>query len=360
MSDRTPRPTIEGDRTVSPAAGRGWWTTRRASTIGGLSLFALCAFVLWKMPGQKPDKNALPEKPTLAVATQNPYRPPPAEPETQIQKAVVQVQTVQPAVQPEIKQAIGQGHNTDSSSSAPLFYSYSVPPLPDQFKPKDKATAGAEGEAPNTTAIAYKGTQLPGIKAGSIGNQTLMLPPGVIVCTMSTVIESTVEGQFICTINSDVKSPRGVTLIDGGSYVQGSYDVKVQTGQRRLRASTLAIWNLKANCVVPLNGPMSDALGRAGLDGDYDPHTWEKLGAAGAVMLTESLFGLAQAALQSGNGNSYFQLNTGSMSSLANELLRMNASIPPTITIHQGSQVGFWIPTAVNFKDCYGLTVTGR
>lgn len=353
---------VEGDRTVSPAAGKGWMTTQRAYTIGGISLFALCAFVLWKIGPPKPDKNTLPEKPNLAFATQNPYKPPPPDPQP-VQQVVAQpapivVQPVQPA--PDMKQAVSQG--IASSGGAPLFYSYAVPPLPDQFKPKkrDAAAPGSETDAPSTTAIAFKGSQIPGLKAGNMGDTTLMLPPGVVICTMSSVIESTVEGQFTCTIQRDVKSPMGVVLLDAGSYIQGAYDVKVANGQRRLRSSTIAAWDLKTHCVVPLGGPMSDALGRAGQEGDYDPHTWEKLGAAGIVMLSQSAIGLAQAALQSGNGNSYFQLNTGDMSSIASELLRANMTIPPTITIHQGSLSGFWITQPIDFSSCYRVVPTDR
>jgi len=358
MSERAP---VEGDRTVSPAAGKGWWTTRRAGTVGGLSLFALCAFVLWKTDvPSKPDKNALPEKPTLAFATQNPYKPPPADPAPPVQKVVVQA-PMPAAVLPQAQPDLGKAVSKDSSGStgAPLFYSYAVPPLPDQFKPK-KSEAMAEGGGSTTTAIAFKGQQIPGLKAGNMGDTTLMLPPGVVICTMSSVIESTVEGQFTCTIQSDVKSPMGVVLLDAGSYIQGAYDVKVQNGQRRLRANTIAAWDLKTHCVVPLGGPMADGLGRAGLEGDYDPHTWEKLGGALGVMLLENLTSLGQAALQSGNGNSYFQLNTGSMSSIANELLRSNAGIPPTIQIHQGSVSGFWITQPVDFSSCYRVVPTER
>jgi type IV secretion system protein VirB10 len=363
MSDRT-RHTVEGDRTVSPAAGTGWWTTRRAMTIGGLSMFALCAFVLWKMPAQKPDKNALPEKPTLAFATQNPYKPPPADPPPPIQKVVAQPPPLPAAVLPPAPPDLGKAVSKESSSAsgAPLFYSYAVPSLPDQFKPKkrDITAEKGDGDAPTTTAIAYKGQQIPGLKAGNMGDTTLMLPPGVVICTMSSVIESTVDGQFICTIQSDVKSPMGVVLLDAGSYIQGAYDVKVANGQRRLRSNTIAAWDLKTHCVVPLGGPMSDALGRAGQEGDYDPHTWEKLGAAGIILLSQSAMGLAQAALQSGNGNSYFQLNTGDMSSVANQLLRANMTIPPTITIHQGSLSGFWITQPIDFSSCYRVVPTER
>lgn len=359
MSERTP--TVEGDRTVSPAAGISWWTTRRAWTIGGCLLLVGCAFLLWKIPAAKPDKNALPEKPKLAFATEQPYKEPPADQHPSIQKAVMQqpvvVQQQQPA--PDLKQAVSK--ESSSSTAAPLFYSYTVPTLPDQFKPKKSEAAAIVGaDAPTSTAIAFKGSQIPGLKAGNMGDTTLMLPPGVVICTMSSVVESTVEGQFTCTIQQDVKSPMGVVLLDAGSYIQGAYDVKVANGQRRLRASTVAAWDLKTHCVVPLGGPMSDALGRAGLDGDYDPHTWEKLGAAGIILLTQSAMSLAQAALQSGNGNSYFQLNTGDMSSVANELLRANMTIPPTITIHQGSQAGFWITQPIDFSSCYRVVPSER
>jgi len=77
-------------------------------------------------------------------------------------------------------------------------------------------------------------------------------------------------------------------------------------------------------------------------------------------MVLENLTSLGQAALQSGNNNSYFSLNTGSMSSIANELLRANANIPPTITIHQGSIAGVWIDSPIDFSSCYRLASTER
>ena len=364
MSDRDARPPIEGDRTVSPAAGRSWWTTQRATAIGGAAILGLCGFVLWKTSGpEKIDKNALPEKPTLAFATQNPYKPPPAEPEPQVQRAAPPPQQQAAAPQPEVKQAVEQAKNT-SASTAPLFYSYSVPALPEQFKPKKKAAATeGEGDAPNSTTIAYKATQIPGLKAGSMGDKTLMLPPGVIVCTMINVAESTVEGQFQCLIDKDVKSPMGVVLLDAGSFIQANYDKNVQTGQKRLRASTLQAWDIKTGCVAPLNGPMTDQLGRSGLDGDYDPHTWEKIGLATTMMLTQNAFGVIQALIQSqskNGGNSYFQLNTGDMSSIATELLRENSHIPPTITVHQGSVNGFMLTQPIDFSGCYRVVATGR
>jgi type IV secretion system protein VirB10 len=363
MSERTPA--VDGDRTRSPAAGQGWWTKRRAMTIGGCSLMALMAFIVWKIPASKPDKSQLPEKPTLAFATQNPYKPPPAEDITPAKKA--EAPPLSPAKTDEPKSDIDKATRkpNNGSSNDPVFYSYVVPPLPDSFKAgKQKASgAGSNSENnPDNDTIAFKSPQIPGIEAGSMGNTTLMLPPGILTCTMSSVVESTVEGQFTCTIPNDVKSPKNVTLISGGAYIQGQYDIRVQTGQRRLRANTLALWDIKANCVTPMNGMMSDALGRAGLDGDYDPHTWEKLGGAAVVMLTQNAFSLLQAAIQSQNhssgNNSYFQFNTGDMSSIATELLRQNAHIPPTITTHQGSVAGFWVTQPIRFIKCFRLATT--
>lgn len=372
MSGNTARPVVAGDRTVSPAAGVSWWTTRRAATIGGCAIAALGAFVLWKMPAAQQDKNALPEKASLAFATQNPYKPPPADPQPEIQKAAAKVPADTGNQAGGLKDALTHSGGGGSSGGPPMFYSYAVPPLPEQFKPKANGTGEASGtgggNAPETTAIAFKAAQIPGFKAGSMGDLALMLPPGVVICTMASVVESTVDGDFVCTIQRDVKSPAGVVLLDAGSYIQGTYDIHVQTGQRRLRAGAVTAWDLKTRCVVPLGGAMSDGMGRAGLDGDYDPHTWEKLGAAGIVMLTQNAFNLAttllQSALQNGSnnrnsnnssGNSYYQLQTGDMQSVASELLKSNANIPPTITVHQGSVVGFWIKQPVDFSSCYRL-----
>ena len=57
------------------------------------------------------------------------------------QPVVVQPQQAQP----DLSKAISK--ESSSSTAAPLFYSYAVPTLPDQFKPK-KSEASAVGGSP--------------------------------------------------------------------------------------------------------------------------------------------------------------------------------------------------------------------
>ncbi len=106
---------------------------------------------------------------------------------------------------------------------------------------------------------------------------------------------------------------------------------------------------------VPLDSPMADGLGRAGLDGAVDNHLWQRFGGGVLLSLVDNAFSLAQSALRSGNGNSYLNFNTSSASSVAEEVLRSTINIPPTITKNQGEDVTFFLRYPIDFSDAYAL-----
>ena len=70
----------------------------------------------------------------------------------------------------------------------------------------------------------------------------------------------------MCTLPGDVLSPSGAVLMEKGTQVMGNYDSHVSQGQKRLLTVAATAYTPNG-VVVPLGGPFSDAIGRAGLDG---------------------------------------------------------------------------------------------
>jgi len=106
---------------------------------------------------------------------------------------------------------------------------------------------------------------------------------------------------------------------------------------------------------VPLDSPMADGLGRAGLDGEVNNHLWARFGGAVLLSLVDSGFSVLGSALSHGNGNTNLNFNSGSMSNLSQDVLRNTVDIPPTITKHQGDDVTIFIRYPIDFSDAYQL-----
>src|ERR1044072_8653781 len=188
----------------------------------------------------------------------------------------------------------------------------------------------------------------------------MTLMPGLLRCTMLTAIDSTLQGPFQCQVRGDVYSESNVLLIHSGAIINGTYDNKIQQGQRRL--SLHGGYAIQNRCLIPFGGPMADSLGKTGAEGEYDAHTWQRVGGAVMLMLAQNAFQLGQAALQnSGNnrgsnsGSTYLNFQSGEVSNLATELLKSTINIPPTITIHEGADLALWLTGPTDFSECYNL-----
>jgi type IV secretion system protein VirB10 len=95
------------------------------------------------------------------------------------------------------------------------------------------------------------------------------------------------------------------------------------------------------------------------MDGTVNRHTWERLEGAAYLLLGQGAIQAAQTALQAslqhGSGNSYVNLNTGSVQSVVAELLRGSFNIPNTVEKNQGEEIGILITQPIDFSDAYRL-----
>ena len=281
------------------------------------------------------------------------FRPPstPPEPTRESMPQIFAAQSERP----------GQAHGQQAARPQRMV-SYAVPqqlPRPPQAATDAAPSAGQGPSAPGqpgATSVQFKGTTLPGGRAGAAMDTSLMLMPGVYGCVLDTAVSSERAGPFQCHTKHDIKSPFGATLMEAGTVIIGSYQSDVGQGQARV-VSLVATAYTKNGVPVPMgNAPVADALGRVGMPGAVNRHLAERFGGAVLLLLSQGAISTAQNAVRSGNGNTYLNLESGSgVSSVATEALRSSINIPNTVEKNQGEEIGFFITAPISFEDAYRL-----
>jgi type IV secretion system protein TrbI len=165
-----------------------------------------------------------------------------------------------------------------------------------------------------------------------------MLQAGsVIPAALVTGIRSDLPGQITAQVTQHVyDSPTGrILLIPQGSRLIGEYDNAINTGQRRV----LLVWTRlilpdgKSLVLERLSG--ADVAGYAGLQDRVDRHWW---GVAQAAALS-TLLNIGAEAATDESDKLAAALRDGAqdtIGSVAQEIVRQQLSIPPTLTIRPG------------------------
>jgi type IV secretion system protein VirB10 len=304
---------------------------------------AVVAFVFWKNPGRKSEQPAKPESVRIAqVAT---YEPPPAPKPVAFPPAAPPPETA-----PAFNQAIKQTMTGKKDQGPETYLSFSV----QEAAPSSAAPAANKtGDPAAPYPIAFKGQQFPGVKTGPAVDPTFMLMPGLYHCVLDTAIDSTIPGPFQCHTTKPIMSETGVILMGAGTKIWGNYQPVSGVAQGRL-VSVTGMAQTPDNVFVPLDGPAADGLGRTGIPGNEDDHTFQRFGGAVLLALSSNVASVLSAAL-SKSGSTYLNINTGDLTSLASEILRNTVNIPPTVTVWQGTDVAVWIRYPIDFSASYRL-----
>ena len=344
---------LEGERQISPTAStRKAFVTRRHMMLAVAGVAALVVmYAFWRDQPSPQEQQKGPAQ--TRIAAEVPYEAP----------------KMPPAVQPKLEPA-----SMPLLPPPPSFFQHPVPsleaevtakparPQPDMVSyadppdshPAASASAKAGDPADAGTEVSFKASVIAGDKAGLIGDQNFVLMPGLISCVLDTAIDSTLPGPVQCHLEGDVKSPTGVTLLDRGTVITGTYKNDLATGQARLFTQADLI-RTPFGCMVQLaNTPMTDALGRNGLEGGVNNHYLSRFGGAVLLSLVDSGLGIAQSAVSKG-GNTYITFQSGDMGSLAQEILRSTINQPPTITKNQGDRIAVFVLRPIDFSACYRL-----
>lgn len=360
--DTTQTPSFgEMDRTITPVAGIGRARPGTArKVIGTTALVTLCGGLLWASWKREPVQAQARTTPTIAVTgTFERPREPPTEP----------VQTAALPSPPPARRA--ETPPTDdlleSSRRAPVLV-YNRPP---QARPGAYAGGGtdpriAPGGGPgdglpeprNELGDRLRPTPIEGVRAARLPDRNLLVAQGTAIpCVLETAMSSDVPGFVSCVVSRDVMSDNGrVVLMEKGTQVVGEYRGSVRRGSSRL----FVLWSrakTPTGVVVTLASPATDALGRAGFDGEIDNHFMERFG--GALLL--SVVGDAGQVAGQQFSEGGLQINTvqrggQSAAAIATE---NTINIPPTLTKNQGELVSIFVARDLDFSSVYGLRVVG-
>ena len=352
------------ERGISPVVGAGGRRSGVAGkTLGTVSLVALCGVLLWSSWRRAPAEAEPRTNPTISVAT--PFeraRERPPEP--------AQVAASPPQAGLEAAARVERSPSNellDTSRRAPVLV-FNRPP---QGRPAGEASgsalsllasptlpSGASAEARNELLDRLKPTPLDGVRATRLPNRDLVVAQGTAIpCALETAMSSDVPGFVSCVVGRDVMSDSGhVVLMEKGTQLVGEYRGGVRRGSSRM----FVLWNrarTPTGVIVNLASPATDALGRAGFDGEIDSHFWERFG--GALLL--SIVGDAGQIAGSQLSESGIQVNTvqsGSRSAAA-IATEQSANIAPTLAKNQGELVSIFVARDLDFSGVYALRRIG-
>ena len=136
-------------------------------------------------------------------------------------------------------------------------------------------------------------------------------------------------------------------LLEKGTRVLGEYRSSLRQGQRRL----FVLWTravTPAGVAIALASPATDPLGRAGFDGEFDTHFWDRFG--GALLMSIVDDG-AYAVAGRDTGSATARLP----SEAAGIALQNSINIPPSLRKAQGSEVSIFVAQDLDFSTVYGL-----
>jgi len=212
------------------------------------------------------------------------------------------------------------------------------------------------GDDPNT-AFANQNAHLDveTATASQLQNLNTLIPQGTMIGgILETAIQSDLPGMVRAVISEDVYSFDGShLLIPKGSKLIGRYRSGLNQGQSRV----FVIWNrMIRNDGVSVNigSYGTDALGRAGLDGEIDTHFFERFGSSVLLSMIDTGLKIGVNALDD-TDSATVALETGNDFSRASEIALENSiAIPPTIHINQGKRIKVFLGKDLDFSQVAG------
>ncbi len=364
------------DRTISPVSGRLGGFGAKAATLAGL--LAGCGVFIFATLHHAPVKSKTPLQPASQVVAFEPAKQDPAPvPAPTLAAPGLGAPTLDPssptgtpAQVPALQPAVAQGSAQTSAQSAAqaaaqaraaqiqairsapiLAFSQSVSsstlPSLDGSAVKIEATAA---HSPTELDQLRQGSSIGMARARRLPDRSFLITAGAeIPCTLQTAMDTQTPGYVSCLIGSDVYSDNGaVVLMEKGSKVLGEYHSGIKQGQSRL----FVLWTrvvTPGGVAIGLASPASDALGRAGFDGDVDKHFWARFGGALLLSIVDDT-AAAVASRADTNGET-----VRVPSDAAGIALQNSINIPPSLKKPQGAQVSIFAAQDLDFSSVYAL-----
>lgn len=298
---------------------------------------------------------------TMAAAPSEPWVPPLPKAKPVTFRPAAAAPPSQPVVSPPPMPSI-----QDAAASSPLEFAHLIRHDDTVVRPTPTPSPAPNGHAgQDALSERLQPTELTGVSATRLKDPELTIAQGTIIpCIEQTALDSSYPGLITAVIPQDIYSAGGHTvLIDAGSKVVGTMQKGIINGLAREFVLWQQITTPAPDFVrIALDSPAADALGRTGLDGDVNRHTWEKL--EGALLLSTVDTGLQAATLglsnalasrsASGNNLNFYQFQGYSDQAVAS-LLQSTITIPDTLTRPQGASCSIFVARDLDFASVYSL-----
>ncbi|WP_193061075.1 TrbI/VirB10 family protein [Halomonas sp. 3A7M] len=222
--------------------------------------------------------------------------------------------------------------------------------------------AGGAGDAGNAFTDRLNSGSPRRIQASILENPTLTIPAGTAIpCGTVSELDTTVPGQVSCQVSRPVYgADNKVRLIDPGAHVTGLVEGGISRGQARV----FVAWQRARNpdhVTIQLDSAGAGPLGAAGVGGQVNNYFWERFGSAMAVSVfgdaSEAAFSHLAASSSSSDTTINLDNTSDTVDQLAQEVLRANMDIPPTLYTPQGQPVIIYVSHDLDFSDVYRLEV---
>ncbi|MCP1175671.1 TrbI/VirB10 family protein [Ralstonia chuxiongensis] len=195
------------------------------------------------------------------------------------------------------------------------------------------------------------------VRAGFLPDLRYLLKRGTMLpCAMGTKTVTTYPGMSSCSLMRDVYSADGSTLLlRKGAEVTGEQRSALLQGQARIFALFTRIDD--GSVTVPLDSPVTDALGASGMEAFVDNHFWQRFGGAAMVALISDFGQAVSNQTRNSGGSTTINLSntTQATQSLAAETLRNTINIPPTGYANQGAIINIFVARDIDFSKQYEL-----
>jgi type IV secretion system protein VirB10 len=346
--------TLPDDRGITPVGtGDNGRTTMLKRCFGALALTAFAFLIIWgTWKGDKPVSDSARKLTIRQAAAFEPVKETPAAPINTAFTTPVAATPTAPVPPPN--------QMLESARRAPVL-AYNRP-MSSGHAARDGVTGSistdpygfGQGEPRNDLADKLKPTPMEGVRAARLPNRNLLVTQGTsIPCVLETAMSSDVAGFVSCVVMRDVMSDSGnVVLMEKGTQVVGEYRGNVRRGSKRM----FVLWTrakTPTGVIAALASPATDALGRAGFDGDLDTHFWERFGSALLLSIVSDTSSIGRQQLQ----DSSIQVNntTGATNTAASIAVEQSINIPPTLNKNQGELVNIFVARDVDFSSVYQL-----
>lgn len=166
----------------------------------------------------------------------------------------------------------------------------------------------------------------------------------IIPAVLETALNSDLPGFARAIVSRDVRGFDGsLVLVPRGSRLIGQYKSGLLSGVTR----AYVIWERLIRpdgMSIQLGSPATDSIGQAGLAGDVDTHFLKRFGAA---VLLSVVTGLST----SHSGTAVIIGSSSGAQNATADALGVDAKIPPTVTIAQGTVIQVFVAHDLKFGE---------